>query len=382
MRIVALFAGALFCAIPVVGQSASTGASLPGPVASLPSPPSSGRPMGIVERPLPTYQEVPSDTPVVTLDGVCDPLAPAVKTCKTVVTRGEMDNLADMLLPGALPEARRQFALRYARLLAASSVAERQHLEKNPAVANVLRTQTKFVRMQVLAGAFYHQIDQQAATIPMADIRRYYEEHGNDFAQGDLRRLSLPTTTRVPGGKTLDLKIVQGKAVELKVRALSGEDFEQLQESAYKDLGQPGPLPPTKMANIGRADLPLDQQKVFDLRPGEVSEVFDSFSGLVILKLESKRTKPLESVQSEISSILQRLRVRQELQQASQGVKAQFNPAFMGLSSVPDLFPPLGLSQKLNQPSAIPGISSNPRTRMLSRRRSLPGSTALPATSR
>ena len=58
-------------------------------------------------KPSPTEAEVTPDTPVVTLEGICDePRATGTKVCKTVITRAQMDSLIDMVSPGALPAAR------------------------------------------------------------------------------------------------------------------------------------------------------------------------------------------------------------------------------------------------------------------------------------
>src|ERR1700693_2183621 len=105
--------------------------------------------------------EVTPDTPVVTLEGVCDrpQKGAGANGCKTVVTRAEMNALINVLEPNASPVARRQFAINYARLIAASGAARRRHLEKDPAVAKQIKTQQELVRLQVLANTLYRQIE-------------------------------------------------------------------------------------------------------------------------------------------------------------------------------------------------------------------------------
>ena len=126
-------------------------------------------------------------------------------------------------------------------------------------------------------------------------------------------------------GQPLDASAIKAKADELRERAAAGEDFDQLQREAYKDLGINVTPPPTKLNMVRRTSLPQDEAKVFDFNVGELSPVLESGGALVILKLESKQSIPIESAGPEIKSILQRDRLQHELQSATNNVKAQFN---------------------------------------------------------
>ena len=305
---------------------------------------------GTVRRPVPnlrnhaptgTNLEFPPHTPVVTLEGVCAPeLKGAEKRkCKTVITRAQMDSLMDALGPDPAPAARRQFAINYARLLAASTLAQRQHLEKDPAVLKQLQAQLNMVRMQVLANTFYHQVEEHAADIPMSEIQKYYAEHQVNFDQGTVRRLSVPISAPTASGQVLEASTVKAKAEELRARAVAGEDYEQLQQVAYQDLGIKSVLPPTKLNMVRRTSLPPDEAGVFDLKPGEVTQVLNSRGTVAILKLESKHSLPIEAVKDEIRSVLQRVRIQQQLANATKGVKAEFNLKYLDMGAPPELFP-------------------------------------------
>jgi hypothetical protein len=274
-----------------------------------------------------------------------------------------MDSLTDFLLPNAPPEARRQFALRYARLLAATAVAEQKHLDKNPAVANMIQTEQKYMRMQVLTNALYHQFDQQAAPVPTPELQKYYKEHLADFEAAKLRRLAIPDSTAGNTGKPLNPTIVKAEAEKLRAHAVAGEDFDQLQQAAFKDLEVVTPLPPTTMPSVRRTDLIEAEQKALDLKPGEVSEVIETFSGFVIFKMESKETLPFDTVEPEIVSALQKGQKQREIQKAGKSVTADFNLAYMGLNAQPELFPPTGINPAASDAAA--------RARMMSRRRAM-----------
>src|SRR5437016_3740946 len=368
MRVVLICSAMLACAAPVFAQGAQTGANVQNPATPLSRQQMLRRPqpLGKPVSSILTNTEVPPDTPVVTLNGVCDhSQIHGTKGCKTVITRRQMDSIIDLLAPGTPPDARPQFAIKYARLLAASGVARREHLEKNPVVANELEAQLKLARMQVLANTLYHQMQEQADNVPMSEIQKYYADHQADFDQGEVWRLYVPRLIAGASGQPLDASAIKAKADELRERAAAGEDFDQLQREAYKNLEINVAPPLTKLNMVRRTSLPQDEAKVFDLNVGELSPVLESGGALVILKLASKQSIPVESAGPEIKSILQRDHLQRELQSAANNVKAQFNLTYLGMPSAPELFTPSALAP----PSANLGTASDLRSRMRSRRR-------------
>src|ERR1700693_1301423 len=162
--------------------------------------------------------KVPPDAPVVMLERPCDQPRKGVRQsyCKSVVTRSELDGLIELLEPNASPAARRQFAINYASLVAASGAAERRHLEKNPAVAQQLQMQEKLIRMQVLANALYRQIEADANNVSISKIEEYYSGHLADFEQGQVRRLFLPKPIATASPQSSDTSILKAKAEEMR----------------------------------------------------------------------------------------------------------------------------------------------------------------------
>jgi hypothetical protein len=311
-------------------------------------------------------QDLSPNTPVVTVDGVCSQpeKGGAAGSCKTVITRAEMDSLIDTLEPSAPAMARRQFAINYVRLLAASGVAERKHLEKDPEIAKELQIQQKIVRMQVLANTLYRRLQAQASNVPSAEIEKYYAEHHANFEQGEVRRLTVPKVVAVTGGNDADAASRKAKADELRARAAAGEDFEQLQQAAYKDLDLKVAATSAKPSALRRSDLPANEEIIFDLKAGEVSSVIESQDAFLILKLESKRSIPIEEARPEIISFLQRERAQEGLRDVTESTKAHFNPAYLEMTTAPDLFPPPVLTPLGTQSNLRP---SRPMRRWTSR---------------
>jgi len=150
--------------------------------------------------------------------------------------------------------------------------------------------------------------------------------------------LSFPASGPTRNGMRLEPAIVQTEADALRKLAVDGYDFDQLQVQAYHDLGIVQPPPPTRLTMARRNSMPEDQAKVFDLPPGEVTPVIESFTRLVILKLVSKRIAPFESVLPEIKDDLKQERFRQEIDAATKSVSAEFNLQYLGMSAQPALF--------------------------------------------
>jgi parvulin-like peptidyl-prolyl cis-trans isomerase-like protein len=315
-------------------------------------------------KPSPTEAEVTPDTPVVTLEGICDePRATGAKVCKTVITRAQMDSLIDMVSPGAVPAARSAFAIGYARLLAAADASQRQHLEKDPAVAAELQAQLKLARVRVLTKAFYHQLEEQATNVPDSEIQKFYTEHQANFEQGEVRRLTIPRSSVTNPGQPMDGQEVKAKMDQVEAMAARGEDFDQVQQEAYTMFGITAAPPPTKPILVRRASLRPNEATVFDLNVGEVTQVLSSPDAFVILKLESKEVVPIEVAQSEFKPFLQQQRKVEALQSAAKNVTAEFNLAYLGTATAPELFPPQAPSETVALKTPPPNLQPHPRVR-------------------
>ena len=311
--------------------------------------------------------ELPPNTPVVTVNGVCDqaPKGGGGKGCKTEVTRAQIEAVINALEPTASATVRRQLAINYARLVAAAAEAEKQHLDKDPEVRKELAAYQQVVRTQVLADRLYRQIEARAKSIPAGVVAKYYAEHALDFEQGEVWRFFLPKTIVSPGGEAQEIAVLKAKAEDLRARAAAGEDFDQLQEDAYREFGIKAEIPTTKLNVTRRMSLPIDERSVFDLRAGEVTPVMDTPNAFVVLKLVTKQSIPLASARVGIVSILEREHLQEEMRKATESGRVEFNLNYFGLPAAPDLFPPPQVTSLLTEQ----GTSSNYAQRTQSGRR-------------
>jgi len=227
MRLALVCSITLACVAPVIAQSPQAG--------PIPMSRQEMRRKGIqaLGKPVSPTLEVAPETPVVTLEGVCDrPQVAGAKGCKTVITRAQLDSMIELLAPETPQSARRQFAINYARLLAASEVAQRHHLEKEPAVIKELQAQLKLARMQVLASTLYRQIEEQAANVPASEIQKYYTDHQANFDEGEVLRLTIPKAAATESGQPLDASAVKATADALRARAAA----EQIMPEPYERI--------------------------------------------------------------------------------------------------------------------------------------------------
>lgn len=354
MRGVLLSATLLACAIPASGQNPSGIGSVTNSATMNSNRQTVRHTTKAAEQP-PTPVDLPPDTPVVTLKGVCDPAKKSeIQDCKTVFTREQMDRIVARVAPRAPEAFSSQVAIKYVRMLAASKLADNRGLGNNPTVAAELEKQTQLGRMQVLAKAFYRQMEEHAENPTIAELQQYYREHMSEFEEGEVWRLSIPKSVLSPRGGRLDRAMVKAELDGLRARAALGYDFDQLQVQAYTDLDIKQTPPTTRLTMARRSSMPSDQAGVFNLQPGEITPVIDSYTNLVILKLASKHTASFDSVTPEILSGLKPALLKREIQTASENVSAEFNLQYLGMSTQPELFPLSGNALALSEARTSP----------------------------
>jgi PPIC-type PPIASE domain len=315
--------------------------------------------------------DVPPGIALVTFRGPCDRSqnAPAANSCIITLTRADIDDLMNVLEPAAPAPVRRQLALSYSRLAAAAAASEDSQLSKDPAVVKLIEVQQKLVRMQVLANALYAQVEAHAAALSPAEIEEYYAAHQSDFVHGDVLRLTIPKTISAEA-KPDDVVALRTLAESYRTRAAKGENIDHLQQEVLDNLGLKMKLPPSRINMPRPSTLSVAERPVFELQPGAVTELIETASAFMFLKLESKQPIPLDIAKPEIVAILQHDRAQEAMRKATAAVDAQFNLKYFGLATAPEILPPpqiagLAASQNL-QSSAAPRM---PISRPLARAR-------------
>ena len=245
--------------------------------------------------------EVSPTAAVITIEGFCDGKVPATPSaeCKTVITRADFEKLVDAFDPKMAVARRRQLADAYARMLVMSGMAEQRGIQNTPEAQQILQFTHKQALMQLLG----REMQKEAANVPPEVTEKYYNEHAQQYEQASFQRIFIPKTP-ASGETPPDQTTLEAEGQKIRAAAAAGGDFEKLQKQAYDDIGLKTPPPPTAAGTQRSESLPPSQSKVFDLQPGQISEVMDEPGGLYIFKLDSKNKLTLAEAIPEINRSL------------------------------------------------------------------------------
>jgi PPIC-type PPIASE domain len=262
------------------------------------------------------------DDPVITLDGLCADSTSPSGICRTVITRAQFDKLVEALQPGMPLPLRLKVANAYARNLRMSAVAQQRGLDKTAAFAEELR----FARLQLLSQDLDSMLRTAANQVTDADLGRYYEKNRASYEQATVARIFVPHAKQAGWAADTMTQV----AADLRTRARNGEDPDALQVEAYAQAEIARTTADTTIEKVRRASLPPSHEKVLDLMPGEVSEVFsDPAGGHFIYKMIAKRTLTLDAVKDEIRGVIAGQRYRDSVERFQDGAvfsDAYFNP--------------------------------------------------------
>ena len=256
-----------------------------------------------------------------------------------------------------------------------SEAAKKKGMDKTPEFAERMR----FLRMQVLRQELQQQMQKDAASVPPGDLEKYYKDHASDFEQYNLERIFIPRTKQVEAeaAPEKDEKLTEEQqktkqeadkakaaqaeqemtklAEDLQKRAAAGEDLTKLQKEAYVAAGMKIESPNVNLSNIRRTGVPPGHVSVFDLKPGEVSQVISDAGGHYIYKFTSKTEEPFDQAQNEIRGRLQNERMRDAMEKLNNSYKVDTNEAYFGPGGTAPMPPrpsPGGMSRPMPRPSA------------------------------
>lgn len=320
---------------------------------------------------------VPPDAPVLTIKGVCPPApktaapkaaagkegTPAAKApaasktsaadCKTVITKAEFEKIANGLSPNMTPQLKHQLSTVLPRLMAMSQEAEKKGLDKTPRYKELMT----FAKMQILTQELQKNITEEASKVPEKDIADYYQKNPEAYEQYNLDRLFVPrmkqpAAEEKENDKDKDEKLSeeqqkakaaadkekeqQGEqemtklAESLQARAAAGEDLAKLQKEAFEAAGMKIDSPTVNLPKIRRTGLPPGHVAVFDLKPGQVSQVINDSGGHYIYKVVSRDELPLAQVKDEIRTTLQNQRTRDAMDKYQNAFQVETNQNYFG----------------------------------------------------
>jgi hypothetical protein len=170
------------------------------------------------EKPPASAANVLPDSPVITIEGICDhssgeaalsrramgressaadlakkdSSAGLGSACKTIVTKAQFEKLVEALNPQMPATVRRQLAESYPRLLLFANKARELELDRDPRFAEAMQ----FASMQLLTQRLNRYFEERASSVSDADVEKYYKANAIKFEREELLRILVPTRTR------------------------------------------------------------------------------------------------------------------------------------------------------------------------------------------
>lgn len=248
------------------------------------------------------------ETPVVTLEGLCDQeafsIAKPVRTpdtgkptvgepgCQSVITRRDFEQLSAVVAPNVNPASALQLARFYSEQLAFAHKARELHLDKDPHFEEILR----FTYLQVLSRALNNRLQEEADRFAETEFSAAVKLHPEQFEQVYLRQISIlkqkkhkvgpaSTGTRDTAAEQAAMKAV---AEDIYRRATGGEDFAKLQKEAYAASGNPEDSPDSEVGLVTRAQLGTFHEAIFGVPAGQISPLLDGPEAWHIFRIVSK----------------------------------------------------------------------------------------------
>jgi len=335
---------AMSCALACAAFGQDTGAKPqtpppPSPAAGTPgapAPAADAKPEGPKANP----DAVPMDAPVLTLKGACKPAAGSTappQGCVSSLTRAQFEAMTKALTPPDRPpmppDVVRNFATQYAKLLTFADQAREMGMENDPRVQQIFT----FAKNQILTEALNQRITQENSHPTDQQIDDYYKANLKKYMEATLLRIIIPKATGAPDNPKRPDAEELAYAEEIRKRWVAGEDAEKLQKEATEH-GKAAGAPPTTAIGARRpGTLPEAHEPVFDLKPGEVSQVFADPAAFYIYKVVSVRQIPVSEVKTVISQTLQRQMINDRIQQIQSAVTPELNETYFGPEKPPSV---------------------------------------------
>ena len=253
------------------------------------------------------------------------------------ITLGEYNNIVDSLPPQYQTAARgaqkRQIGERLVQLRVMAREAEKLGLDKSP----VIQQQIAFSKENILATAMFQSLTKNAK-VDDAAIQKYYDEHKTEYESTKGRHILIrykgSAVPLRPGTKDLTEEEALAKAVDLKKKLDAGADFAATAKAESDDTGSGangGDLGTFKHGQM----VPAFEQAAFAQPVGKVSDPVKTQFGYHLIKIDSKDSKTLDQVRTEIVEKLGPDIAKKQADDLRNNTKVTFDDSFFGPTPPP-----------------------------------------------
>jgi hypothetical protein len=249
-------------------------------------------------------------TPITTSPAKADPNKVILKVGDLKITQGTFEQYVSDLeaTQGSADLSRKALGDNYSSMLMLSQQAAASGLDQSP---EVLR-QLAIDRMQILSNAEFAKLKKDAAPTP-AQIKAYYEAHGEDYDVVKIRRVFIMANANPQNGGGLTRQQAKAMAEQVKQAIASNKDVIAVLQAAPHNrtdvVADPDPL------TFARGELPTPMDKTaFGLKEGQWTQLADHPDEYIFIQLVKSSRKSLNDVSSQIEKKLQAEQLREELQ--------------------------------------------------------------------
>ena len=213
-------------------------------------------------------------------------------------------------------------------MLTFADTARAMGLENDPRVLQIMQ----FAKNQILTEALNQHITQEYSHPTDQQIEDYYKENSKKYVEATLQRIIIPrnqgsANTDKPKPSEAEEKAYVDK---IQQRWVAGEDPDKLEKEATEHSGVSTPAANVNVGARRPGTLPEAHEAVFDLKAGEVSQVYSDPASFYIYKVVSVRTIPLSEARASITTTLQRQLVTDKIQQIQSSVTPVLNDTYFG----------------------------------------------------
>jgi hypothetical protein len=235
-----------------------------------------------------------------------------LKVGDAAVTQGEIERFIQGLTPQAQKalayQGRRPLGDEYVLMLVLSQEALSHHLDSTPTFQEMLALR----RRQLLATTEYQEIVRQSPVTP-EEISSYFAAHQSEFDEVQICQVVIRKKTEgaKEGTPGLTAEEAKTRAEEIRKALSSGDDPNKVAEKYQV----PNVVRvDAKPEFVHRGQMRPDMDKVaFELKPGQVSEVFDLGLSLAFIQVVSHKVEELKDVSSRIESTLRQQKINSAL---------------------------------------------------------------------
>ena len=273
-----------------------------------------------------------------------------LKVGDTSITQREVERA----IQGFPPQAQRNLAVQgrrplgdeFVKLLVLSQEALRQHLDSTSDFQELLALS----RLKILAEQEYQQIAHQATVTP-EEISKYYADHQNDFdavqvLQVVVRKKPEGAKEGIPGFPPEEAKT---RAEEIHKAFIAGDDPKKIADKyRMENFVRVDEQPYTARRGSLRADM---EKAAFELKPGQVTDVYDLGQALVFVKVVSHQTEDLKNVSARIETTLRQQKINAALETLRQNSKVWMDDAYFAA--------PAGAPAPPKPPTAVVGPATS-----------------------